>query len=450
MVTTYEDRYREELSDIFSRILKIDTYFGNAKKRAKSDFEKGLISEEVYNMVSQANYHTVLDGEAEPYAISEEDRAIVLRFASLTEDGSLYLSDINDSFNDLVGRMDSVANSVKTYFHYYDMDIETLKKSIIDIMLERYREKKMRVQLDIDVLKEQLDGDFQNNEEYKALLAKYAQIEEDEKVVCDNVNKASYATLMEFIHKKFSLVENYYKWFRVRKNKEDVSNGLVDITSFDLVSRENELAQDTKVQLADVSDIDVKLKEAYELGMNFAMEAAKIDNNIGMRLSLSPKYSKQECFLLFDKFYGIAVFFDYCTKYAEEGKFLSSDDVFNKFYASKFGELKSVDPNIFRAVLIEDVINYYASKANKYKSEIEAKKGTLDGSLDNLMQVSSNALIASKKESDILMDLNDDTDYLLGYVPADMQDLLYESLKEYLVHMKQYGSGDTQFSKKIN
>ena len=219
MVTTYEDRYREELSDIFSRILKIDTCFGNAKKRAMSDFKKGLISEEVYNTVSQANYHTVLEGEAAPYAISEEDRAIVLRFVSLTEDGSLYLSDINDSFNDLVGRMDNVTNSVKTYFHYYDMDLETLKKSVIDIMLERYSEKKMRIQIDIDVLKEQLNGDVQNNEEYKALVDKYAKIEEDEKAVCDKVNNAPYETLMEFIHKKFSLVENYYKWFRVRKNK---------------------------------------------------------------------------------------------------------------------------------------------------------------------------------------------------------------------------------------
>lgn len=450
MVTTYEDRYREELSDIFSRILKIDTCFGNAKKRAMSDFKKGLISEEVYNTVSQANYHTVLEGGAAPYAISEEDRAIVLRFASLTEDGSLYLSDINDSFNDLVGRMDNVANSVKTYFHYYDMDLETLKKSVIDIMLERYSEKKMRIQIDIDVLREQLNGEVQNNEEYKALVDKYAKIEEDEKAVCDKVNNASYETLMEFVYKKFSLVENYYKWFRVRKNKEDVNSGLVDATSFGLVSRENELVQDTKVQLDDISDTDIKLKEAYELGMIFAMEAAKIDNNIGMRLSLSPKYNKQECFLLFDKFYRIAVFFDYCTKYAEEGKFLSSDDVFNKFYVSKFGDQKSVDPNVFRAVLIEDVVMHYSSKANKYKSEIEAKKGTLDSALDSLTQVNSDAVIASKKESDILMDLNDDTDYLLGYVPADMQDLLYESLKEYFAHMKQYGSGDTTFVKKNN
>ena len=448
MVTAYEDRYKDELSDIFSRILKIEAYFGNAKKRAKSDFEKGLISEEVYRAVSEANYHTVLEGDASSYAISEEDRALVLKFVSLTEDGDLYLGDINDSYNNLIGRMDNVANSVKTYFYYYDMDLETLKKNVLDMMLEHYSEKKLKLQIDIDVLSSQLNGDVQGNEEYQKLLAKYKQVEEDEKVIRNNVNNASYDTLMEFINKKFGLVENYYKWFRVRKNKEDVSNGLVDVNSFGLVSTENELVNETRTQIASIEETDINLKEAYELGMVFATEAVKIDNNIGVRLSLNPKYTKQECFMLFDKFYETAIFFDYCTMYAEEGKFLSNADVFNKFYIKKFGDQKSVDPNVFRAALIEDVISYYCSKARKLKSDIATKKSVLDSTINSFAQINSEAIIASKRENDILTDLNDETDYLLDYLPVDMQDLLYESLKEYFKYIKQYGSGDTQFSKK--
>ena len=90
METTYTDRYREELSEIFSSILRIDTKFCGNKKRARSDFEKGLISEEVLKRVEEADYHTVLDGDASPYALSDEDRKVVIRFTSLSEDGSLY------------------------------------------------------------------------------------------------------------------------------------------------------------------------------------------------------------------------------------------------------------------------------------------------------------------------------------------------------------------------
>jgi hypothetical protein len=34
METAYVDRYREELSDIFSKLVHIDIYFGNTKKKA--------------------------------------------------------------------------------------------------------------------------------------------------------------------------------------------------------------------------------------------------------------------------------------------------------------------------------------------------------------------------------------------------------------------------------
>ena len=61
METAYVDRYREELSDIFSKLVHIDIYFGNTKKKALADYEKGLISEEVYKEVNKSETETTIN-----------------------------------------------------------------------------------------------------------------------------------------------------------------------------------------------------------------------------------------------------------------------------------------------------------------------------------------------------------------------------------------------------
>ena len=443
MEAMYEDRYRDELSDIFSSILKIDTCFGNLKKRAKVDYEKGLISEEVYSKVVEAGYYTVLDGDASAYALSEEDRALVLKFVSLTEDGNLYLNSISDSFNDLVGRMDNIANSVKTYFRYYDMDLNQLKQSVIELITEKYSEKKLKIQLDMDVLCSQLNGEVSGNAEYDELVEKMKKVTEDERVVCANVMNSSYETLMEFIVKRFSINLDFCKWYRVRKNKDALNNGTLVMDSEDSI-RENELLNEYNEVSFKNGELRERINGIQEYSDGFLIDALAIDPYV-CKINISNKYTKRECYMIFEKFYNIPLFLDYCTSYVKDGESINIVETFNRFYDKTFGSQRFVDAELFKSALIRDVLIYYNCKKINCKKMIDPREESL---LTELNDVNARVVVFDKRKADALSDLSDTTDYLRGYISSDMKDLLYESLNEYFIYMNQYGSDDTQLSKK--
>lgn len=444
METTYTDRYKEELSDIFSSILKIDTNFCSNKKRAKSDFEQGLISEETLKRVEEADYHTILDGEASSYALSDEERNLVIRFTNLSESGSLYLNDINDSFNSLIGRMDAVGNTVKIYFKYYNMDLKQFRIEVATMVSEQFKSKRAAIYEKLNVLKSESN---ENNDEYKALEAKLKEIDEIEEHTLNNVKKSSFDVLMAFIIKKFSLNEEYYKWFRVRKNKENSINGIIPQDSTEVMLEEQNNVRRLNDSVEIYKDLDDKVKDTHRVISEFSVESLAISTDIGRRLSLSPNYSKKECFLLFDKFFELAIFFDYCASFYDECTIINSYEVFNKFYEKKFVNAKSVDPNEFKNKLIEDVLSHYIRKAKIYAQLLAERKVDVENWYDRLSYSSDKLAIMTRNSNDFIADNNDNRVYLEGYLSSDMLDRLYISLNEYFEYINTKGKSSFTFKK---
>lgn len=450
METTYTDRYREELSEIFSSILKIDTKFCANKKRAKSDFEKGLISEELLKRVEEADYHTILDGDVLPYALSEDERKLVVRFTNLSDDGSLYLNDINEKFNDLVGRMDEVAAAVKVYFKYYNMSLKEFRIEVASILEEQFSKKKEVIIKRIKTLEKELGNNYENNSEYKELTASLKEIEENEVGVLNNLKAASFDVLMTFICQKYSLNPDYYKWFRVRKNKENQSNGIAPTDPTDAMLEEQHNVRRFGESAEIYKDIDDKLKDTYRIITEFSVESLGITTDIGRRLSLSSQYSRKECFQLFDNFYELAIFFDYCASFCEESSVINSFEVFNKFYDRKFVNARSVDPNVFKMVLIEDVLSHYQRKAGIYAKLLAERKVDLEEWGIRLQDSSDRVAIMVRNSSDYIADINDNTNYLDGYLSSDMLDRLYVSLNEYFEYESKNKKADYTFKKDNN
>ena len=447
METTYTDRYKEELSDIFSSILKIDTNFCSNKKRAKSDFEQGLISEETLKRVEEADYHTILDGEASSYALSDEERNLVIRFTSLSKNGSLYLNDINDGFNDLIGRMDAVADTVKIYFKYYNMSLKELREEIATLVSEQFDKKKSDIIVKMQIIKSELGDKVDSDNEYKVLEAKLKEIDEIEANTLNNVRKSSFGVLMAFVIKKFSLNEEYYKWFRVRKNKDNSINGIIPQDSTEVMLEEQNNVRRLNDSVEIYKDLDDKLKDTHRIISEFSVESLAISTDIGRRLSLSPNYSKKECFLLFDKFFELAIFFDYCASFYDECTIINSYEVFNKFYEKKFVNAKSVDPNEFKTKLIEDVLSHYIRKAKIYAQLLEERKVDVENWYDRLSYSSDKLAIMTRNSNDFIADNNDNTVYLDGYLSSDMLDRLYISLNEYFEYINAKSKSSFTFKK---
>ena len=178
-------------------------------------------------------------------------------------------------------------------------------------------------------------------------------------------------------------------------------------------------------------DLDDKLKDTYRIISEFSVEALSIPTSIGRRLSLSPNYSKKECYELFQNFFELAIFFDYCASFCEENGIINSFEVFNKIYERLFANAKSVDPNEFKTKLIEDVLQHYVRKSKIYSQLLAERKVDLENWYDRLSYSSDKLAIMVRNSNDYIADINDDNVYLDGYLSVDMLDRLYISLNEY-------------------
>lgn len=443
METAYVDRYREELSDIFSRIVKIEIYFGNMKKKAKSDFEQGLISEKVYKEVISATYRTILSEEAKEYALDEDDRLLVLKYASNPDVEALYLDDLNTSFTKLIERMDDVAYSVKTYHKYYSMDVETLRSNVLELVTAHYEEKKLRIESEMRELTKSGDSSTYDSEAYKALQASLDGINDAQDMMVSNVMVASYEVLINYIVKKFNINENYWNWYRVRNNQEEYAQRADTSVPFESVLKVDGVISDLNEELLSYDQVVNKLTESYQLFNQFAQDVALI-NNV-RKVIVNRKCNKKECLSIFAKFYQLPVFCDYIASYAVgDVTEINSNEVFELFYAKHFGDAKAVDYEEFRLTVIKEVFEHYKARIAKYTEMLQSSRLGLEQGVSAIRSANNASVDSVRLLNDLTIDSIDETDYLGDTIPREERDRLYFSLKEYF---KVISTGNDAFKK---
>lgn len=443
METAYVDRYREEISDIFSKIVKIEIYFGNMKRKAKADFEQGLISEKVYKEVVEATYRTVLSGDAKEYALDEEDRLLVLRYAGNPDVEALYLDDLNTSFTRLIERMDDVAYSVKTYHKYYSMDVETLRANVLELVNAHYEEKKLKIEAEMKELAKTGEGNVYESEAYKALQASLEGIIDAQNMMISNVSVASYEVLINYIVKKFNINENYWNWYRVRNNQEEYAQRADTSVPIESVLKVDGAISELNEDLLSYDQVVNKLTESYQLFNQFVQEVAMI-NNV-RTVIVNRKCSKKECLSIFTKFYQLPVFCDYIASYAvADVTEINSNEVFELFYAKHFGDVKEVDYEEFRLTVIKEVFKHYKERIAKYTEMLKSSRLSLEQGISNVRSANNSSIDSVRLLNDLTIDSIDETDYLGDTIPRDERDRLYYSLKEYF---KVMGTGNDAFKK---
>lgn len=443
MEAAYVDRYREELSDIFSKLVHIDIYFGNTKKKALADYEKGLISEEVYKEVNNATYRTVLKGDAAAYALPEDDRLLVLRYVGDSDVTALYLNDISNSFTELIQKMDLVAYSVKMYHKYYSMDIETLRASVLEMVNRQFEEKKEAIEAQMKEMLENGEGNVYESPTYKALQARLVGLNDSQEMTGTNIMLLPYENLINFIVKRFDLNENYWNWYRVRENQENYSYRAESSLPFEKVLYTDTTIIDLNDGLLSYDQIMNKLVESYQLFNQFATQVAMI-NNV-RKVIVNRKCNKKECLSIFTKFYQLPVFCDYIASYAVgDTTEINSTQVFEIFFAKHFGDAKSVDYEEFRTTLIKEVFQHYQARIDKYTKLLEESKLALEGKVGAVRSANDSSIDSVKLLNDLTIDSIDEKDYLGDAIPRAERDRLYHSLREYF---KAIGTGDDAYTK---
>lgn len=445
MEATYVDKYREELSDIFSQIVKIDIYFGNMKKRALADYEQGLISKEVYEQVVNATYNTVLTGEAAKYGLSEEDRLLVVRYANNSDVEALYLEDLSNSFTKLIDRMDTVAYSVKTFQKYYSMDVETLRASVLEIVNKHYEDKKLSIEAQMKVLATDTSGGglVYESEPYRSLQAQLEGLTEAQSMMVTNVEGASYETLINYIIKNFKINMKYWNWYRTRDNKEEYANRAESNVPVASVLVVDDKITDLNSEVMSYHQVNSKLIETYQLFNQFAQQVAMI-NNVRKTI-VNRKCNKKECLSIFHKFFEIPVFCDYIASYAVGGVTeVNSSEVFELFYAKHFGDAKSVDYEEFRLTVIKEVFQHYIDKIAKYTKMLADSKLSLEQGISDVRSANNRSIDSVRLLNDLTCDSIDDVDYLGDAIPLDERDRLFYSLKDYF---KVISTGNDALSK---
>ena len=185
-----------------------------------------------------------------------------------------------------------------------------------------------------------------------------------------------------------------------------------------------------------------KLLESYQLSNQFAQEVAMINN--ARKVIVNKKCSKKECLGIFAKFYELPVFCEYIASYSPELKEVSSNQVFDLFYTSHFGDAKAVDYEVFRTTLIKEVFKHYKDRIEKYTRMLRERRTDVVGAIGEVKTANNNALDSVRLMNDLVVDITDDTDYLGDIIPREEHDRLYYSLREYF---KTISTGNDAFKK---
>ena len=435
MANNYNDMYKEKLSEIFTRILRIDREFTNNKNRARKDFEQGLITEDILKQVESADYNIELIGEASRYALSDEDRSIILKYASFDNEGNVYLVNLENNYKNLLGKLDYIADTVKIYYKYYLLDIESLRESVIELILNSYNKNVSSLKMKMKSIEKHLGDKFKEDLEYAELEEKLIKLNDNKVMYLDSISKADYSTLMNYVVEYYALNENYFKWYKNKENKEDFNvrakkvveeNGVSELSSSVLTLNEGYTSFDS---------VEKRLLDTYKAMSDFSVTATLMDCYIGKKIILYRKYSKEECFTLFRKFYHVDGFLSYIASYADEGS-MGDEEIFNIFYDSNFKGKNSVDPEEFKSVLVRKVLLYFKEKIDMLTSSLDDKKDELQNSLDvNRLEV-ARATEFYDGAIDLINCKVDETDYLNGFISEELEEMLYQSLREYFKYLK--------------
>lgn len=447
----YEDQYREQLSERFSEILRIDSAFHGMKNMAEQDFNAGIIDKDTYQEVMNANYFAPLSSRCSKYVIPERNRLLVLKYGKFLKSGELSLGDLETSYLEIVERLDNVANSVKGYYSFYNLSLEELREKVLEFVktltLEKIEELKSKIKVLEDKVKE-----LKPEERAKSILGieikqykrEIAKLENDEKNIINSVVAADHDTLMRYVCTKTSINERFYKWYRVRKNKEKVKNGEYKVVEISGLNGSRVSAVACRESINTAEDLIKHIVEVNGWITDFATSSSTITNDIGKRHGISRLYTKEECYRLFKKFYDIDSFLNYLPSYLDNDSSLSDVDIFKIFYLENFLDYKKVDPDKFRMVLIKSVLDYYNSLVLKYssvlKSMISKASSRINEVVEDNVKVTSGVVIMR----DALRDLTDETDYLNGYLTKEEEEELYESLNKYFEEMEKMVKGEAK------
>lgn len=444
-----DDQYREQLSERFSEILRIDSVFHGMKSRAEMDFQKGIIDNSMYREIMDATYFAPLSSRCASYAIPEKDRLLVLKYGKFTKSGELSLNDLDAVYLDIIGRMDNVGNSVKNYYSFYNLSLEELREKVLEFVKDFTNQRKEELLSKIRLLEEK-ENSLKPTErpkniyavEIKQCRAEINKIENNEQTLIDGIMAADHDTLMQYVCNKLSINSNFYKWYRVRKNKEKLNDG--EIKSIDLNelngSRVKAVACMTSISTA--KELIDHIVEVNGWINDFVLQSALVNNDIGKRHGISKLYSKEECYRLFKKFYDIDTFLNYLPSYLENDNGLNDVDIFKIFYLENFLDEKKVDPDKFRKTLIKSVLDYYNSLVVKYSSILKGIIAKSLGNIEEAIDCNVNVTKGIIVMNDTVEDLTDDTDYLNGYLSKEEEEELYESLNIYFREMDKMIKGE--------
>lgn len=446
-----EDQYREKLSEKFSEIMRIDAVFHELKNSAENDYNQGIIDFDTYQEVKNATYYTLLSNKCKNYALTPSERLLVLKYGKFMDNGELSLNGLEDVYTEIIGRYDNVANSVKNYYYFYNLSLEELRNKVIEFVKEYTLNKKEEIECKIATLREK-EKELKPverpkniyNIEIKQLKKEIEKTETEEKKLINSVMAVDHDILMNYVCKKLSINENFYKWYRVRKNKEKLKNG--EFNSIDLSDLNG-----SRVKAVTCMTCISTAKELIDhiVAVNgwindFAVQSSTINNDIDKRHSIGKLYNKEECFMLFKKFYDINTFLNYLPSYLDNDDNLSDVDIFNIFYLEHFMDCKKVDPDKFRMTLVKSVFDYYNLLVLKYSSilkDIIGKSlGNIEQAVDCNIKVTTNVVLIK----DAISDVNDNTDYLNGYLSNEEEEEVYESLNMYFEEMEKMVKGEAK------
>lgn len=440
------NNYEEYINNLQEKLFRIQVKYNEGQSWAFTDFEKGLLSADIFNKINNCRMDTFIEGVDPKYILSREDVEFVAEYGALDVNGQLLKTILRNDLLDRLALLKDVLKSVAVFSYFDSFDGITKRTKFKEDVVKTFGSQKALSIAAIERIKQARGATYQSSPHF---------MREQERL--ENANKAlRFANhiitfdddyLCKLLASYYDIKYKYYDWFRRMALKEENDNGFVYQEHHALMQRINGdiSCLGNKRNLLEEEQNDVK-KVSSDL-IAFLDAVAEFDlSKYGVKKEKKSIFKKgiveNNRDVLFEVFKGLILLpgtFNYIIDNlaiddASDTKAYDAKKAFDKFFADTYGEdITYVSLTDFVNDFRRAVTSYSKKIIEQYEKVIETSKNSVTNYANSLDISFGKALSQSQVISDIHLGYTGKESILLPGFTFDELESMYFSLKSYII-----------------
>lgn len=429
--------YSDYIDNIKNQILKIQLRYNECQSLVSLDYERGILSEDDYDILYNCRMDIYLKGFNSKYILSEEEVNIIKEYADLDKEGKVLSSVLCSKYlrkNDLY---QSVFRSVKILAFYSQMDYITRRTKFKEVFLKYYLLRKKKCGEELESL-ERIYGDKKKNTtKYKSLIAELREIN-IRISYADSIIKLNDDEFMKAVASFYDVKKPYYEWYYGRLLKEEHDSGFIygkheeSIDSLrDCYNLVGKVSSEAKEEYTECLGISRDLSDFLTGIIEFDLDELNINEKRSFFGRNKESFNKDillKVFVELMKIPGVWFYFDNNFEIEEN---VDVEKLFELYYKKFYGDITYVELASFITKFRKVIVTYYKKILSDYDKILVKRNDTLT-EIGNMLDVGINE---NRMQAHLINEIHNgqksNSSILNGFTMAE-SDTMFNCLKAYI------------------